>query len=600
MKTLCILSLFFVSFSQSGHSAIRYVTVAGGLAMDGSNWANAYPGNSLQVAIDASAPGDEVWVAAGTYKTTAGIDRSISFVMKNGVTIYGSFAGTETTLSQRILTNGLTTILSGEIGVAGIGDNSYHTISNTGLNNTAVIDGFIIRDANDNRTPTVTDGLGGGIYNNGSGAGNSCNPTIRNCVITNNQAVFGAGIFNSGYNGGVSTPLISNCVIANNIATTGGGGIDNFGVLGNASPVITNCVIYNNTAVERAGGMYCWGGTNGNANPIVLNTVFANNSAIDGGAVVSDRLNASGIGSSGNSNPNFRNCIFRGNTASGTGPQFFILGGATFTATYTAIDLVGQTSPHTVSGAGTGNTTVDPSFINIGLGAGPDGNWITADDGLQLSGVSSACYNSGNNTGVPAIDILSNNRIALGTADMGPYELNSFPLPVQPGNFFATSIGGKNHLYWTTINERNNSFFEIERSNDASNFTKIGLQSGSMNSNTITHYTFTDNYPQHGMNYYRLKQTDIDGEYSYSKIVSLANHIEGNIIFYPNPTKGLISISGLSLSQYSVKIISSTGMTLKLIRNNPVLLDLSDLPNAVYIISIETGNKTITRQIIKE
>ena len=158
MKRLLFLSLFFIFFSKSGYAAICYVTVAGGLAGDGSNWANAYAGNSLQVAINASGPGDEVWVAAGIYKTTIGIDRTISFAMKNGVAIYGSFAGTETTLSQRVLSNGLTSILSGEIGVAGIADNSYHTISNTALNNTAVIDGFIIRDANDDRSPTITEG----------------------------------------------------------------------------------------------------------------------------------------------------------------------------------------------------------------------------------------------------------------------------------------------------------------------------------------------------------------------------------------------------------------------------------------------------------
>ena len=342
------------------------------------------------------------------------------------------------------------------------------------------------------------------------------------------------------------------------------------------------------------------GGTNGNANPVVLNTVFANNSAVDGGAIVSDRLNASGIGSSGNSNPNFSNCIFRGNTATGTGPQFFILGGATFTATYTAIDLVGQASPHIVSGAGTGNTTADPSFTNIGSGAGTDGNWMTADDGLQLSGVSSPCYNTGENTGVSLTDLLSNNRIAFGIADMGPYEFNSFPLPVQLENFSGNTNNGKNHLYWTTLNERNNSLFEIERSNDATHYTKIGMRTGIMNIDTLSHYTFTDNYPRHGTNYYRLKQTDFDGGYTYSKIVSLENNTDGNIIFYPNPTKGVILISGLQSSQYRVKVISSGGMILKLFSNSPPLLDLSELPNAVYIISIETGIKTITRQIVKE
>lgn len=406
--------------STTSFAITRYFTPNGSGNLSGTSWINSNRGDSLQSVINSSAVGDEVWVAAGTYRTTTGINRTISFSMRNGVAIYGSFSGNETLLSQRITTNGLTSILSAEIGIPGIADNSYHTIQNTGLNNTAVIDGFIIRDANDNRVATTTNGLGGGIYNNGSGAGNVCSPTIRNCVIINNQAVFGAGIFNSGYLGGVSNPLIINCVIAFNTATSGGGGMDNFALSGTASPTITNCVFYFNTAIQRAGAMYCWGGNNGNANPVVLNTAFVNNTAADGGAIVSDRLNSGG-GSSGNSNPNFRNCVFWVNTVSGTGPQFLILGGATFSATYTDINLTGQNPPHTISGATTGNFNANPLFTNISLGAGADNSWLTNDDGLQLQN-SSPCINAGSNSGVPLTDILNNNRINNSTVDMGAYE----------------------------------------------------------------------------------------------------------------------------------------------------------------------------------
>jgi hypothetical protein len=394
-----------------------YVTPAGAGLLDGSSWTNAAVGDDLQNIINFTAAGDEVWVAAGTYRTTSGTNRSISFSMKNDVAVYGSFSGSETLLTQRNLTSGLTSILSAEIGAAGNSDNSYHTIHNTGLNATALIDGFIIQDANDNRAATLTAGLGGGIYNDGS-AGN-CSPTIRNCVITNNRAVFGAGIFNSGYYG-VSNPVLINCVIASNFATTGGGGIDNFGVGGNASPVLTNCVIYNNSAVQRAGGMYCWGGENGNASPVVLNSVFANNNAVDGGAVVCDNLNVS-TGNSGNSDPVFRNCIFRGNTATGIGPQFFVLGSATFNATYSDIELAGQTPPHIISGAGTGNFDADPLFTDPANGAGIDGDWITLDDGLQLQSAS-PCVDTGDNAGTPVADILGNPRISGSAVDLGAYE----------------------------------------------------------------------------------------------------------------------------------------------------------------------------------
>lgn len=406
-----------VVVSRSLFCQTIYVTQTGNGTMNGSSWSNAYSGDMLQQAIDEAS--SEVWVASGTYHTTTGTDRTISFHMRSGITIYGSFAGTETSVLQRNLSNGLTSVLTGEIGAAGNSDNSYHTIHNTSLNNSAIVDGFIITGANDNRVATETEGLGGGIYNAGNGG--ICSPTIRNCVIVNNRAVFGAGIFNSGYLGGNANPVISNCVIAFNTATTGGGGIDNFGLAGNASPSITNTIFYENTAAERAGAMYCWGGNTGNANPTVINSVFVNNHAADGGAIVSDRLNSS-TGSSGNSNPSFTNCIFLNNSVTGTGPQFLLLGGATFNITFSAIDLTGQSSPNVITG-GTGNIDSNPLFINASAAAGADGDWLTADDGLRLQPLS-PCINSGNNTGTTSTDILSNPRIVEAKVDMGAYEYN--------------------------------------------------------------------------------------------------------------------------------------------------------------------------------
>jgi hypothetical protein len=402
------------------NATIRYVTVNGAGAQDGTSWSNAAAGASLQAMIDASTSGDEVWVATGLYKPTNTTDRSIAFVMKNGVAIYGSFVGTETSLSQRVFTCGPGSVLSGGIGASTIDDNSYQVIRNgNGLTSSAILDGFEIREANDPRTPTNSEGLGGGIFNNG-GAGASCNPTIRNCVITNNRAGFGAGIFNSGYNGGNASPRIENCIITNNHAYIGGGGLDNYGLSGNASPTILNTIFYENTAAQRAGGMYCWGGGNGNANPVVRNTLFVKNSAVDGGGVVSDRLNA-GTGSSGNSNPVFTNCIFRNNSASGIAPHFFILGNATVNTTYSIINLTGQTTPHTLTGSTSGNLDTDPQFINIDNAIGNDGCWLTADDGLRLADTSPG-VNAGTNDNAPATDIMGSTRIFGATIDMGPYE----------------------------------------------------------------------------------------------------------------------------------------------------------------------------------
>ncbi|MDH4471445.1 MAG: T9SS type A sorting domain-containing protein [Fluviicola sp.] len=415
-----ILLLTFLSLTScfTLNAAIWHVSPSG--SGNGSSWANAAPGNDLQTIIDNAAINDQVWVMCGTYFTTNTSDRSIAFHMRTSVAIYGSFTGTETTLSQRALTCGPCSSLSGEIGSAGNTDNSYHVVSNpTGIDNSAILDGFIIENANDDRAPTITDGLGGGIYNNGGYGGNSSNPTIRNCLIRNNFAQFGAGIFNSGHSGGTASPVISNCIITGNTAYLGGGGIDNFGLAGNASPTLTNCLIVDNTALDRAGGMYCWGGNNGNANPTIVNCVFANNTAIDGGGLVSDRENSPPGSFSGNSNPTILNSVFWGNAASGTGDQFFLIGNATFNATYSDIDLIGQTNPHIVTGPATGNLNINPQFSSPLNAIGTDNCWLTSDDGF-IPQSSSPLINAGTLSGAPASDIRDSLRT--GNPDIGAYE----------------------------------------------------------------------------------------------------------------------------------------------------------------------------------
>ncbi|HRD82490.1 MAG TPA: choice-of-anchor Q domain-containing protein, partial [Saprospiraceae bacterium] len=110
---------------------VLYVKATATGANDGSSWTDAF--TDLQSALGSTCPNiTEIWVAAGTYKPTSGTDRNISFVMKNGVAIYGGFSGngTETLLSQRNWTTNVT-ILSGDIGTVGNNsDNTDHIILN--------------------------------------------------------------------------------------------------------------------------------------------------------------------------------------------------------------------------------------------------------------------------------------------------------------------------------------------------------------------------------------------------------------------------------------------------------------------------------------
>jgi hypothetical protein len=200
--------LLFTGLHFAGLCATLYVTETGSGTNDGSSWSNAFPADGLQTAINQANSGDEVWVACGSYYPTTTITRNISFGMRNNITIFGGFQGTETSLLQRSLSCGSCSILSGDIGVTSdINDNSFTVVSNTQLDSSAILDGFYIIDGNDDRSPTSAgNGLGGGIYNHGFGSGGFCDPTIRNCIFENNRASWGAGAFNNAYNLGSSFP----------------------------------------------------------------------------------------------------------------------------------------------------------------------------------------------------------------------------------------------------------------------------------------------------------------------------------------------------------------------------------------------------------
>lgn len=113
------------------------------------------------------------------------------------------------------------------------------------------------------------------------------------------------------------------------------------------------------------------------------------------------------------------------------------------------------------------------------------------------------------------------------------------PLPVDFLYFKGKTEHNYHVLDWATATETNNKKFEIERSSDGNYFEKIGEMAGEGNSRFVKNYQFIDEAPLKGINYYRLKQIDFDGNYEYSNSISLLYSQFGTeeitAIFYPNP-----------------------------------------------------------------
>lgn len=140
-------------------------------------------------------------------------------------------------------------------------------------------------------------------------------------------------------------------------------------------------------------------------------------------------------------------------------------------------------------------------------------------------------------------------------------------------------------LDWKTATEQNSSHFEVERSINGISFEKIGSVKAAGNSNTITSYNFIDRLPVKGMNYYRLKQVDLDGKYSYSEIRKVEIRTELPLfVLYNNPSdgKGIIVKTAVVPSMLGVFDISGKKLRDITISSNPQQLDLSALPSGTY------------------
>ncbi|HQQ98846.1 MAG TPA: T9SS type A sorting domain-containing protein, partial [Cyclobacteriaceae bacterium] len=120
---------------------------------------------------------------------------------------------------------------------------------------------------------------------------------------------------------------------------------------------------------------------------------------------------------------------------------------------------------------------------------------------------------------------------------IGSVNLTSTPLPIELVSFKATAKGKVVDAEWVTASEKNNNYFVLESSSDAEQWTEVAFVKGKGTVTTTSYYTAVDTNPLAGKSYYRLKQVDFDGKYSYSRIVPV-ELLDLGVVLYPNPVKG--------------------------------------------------------------
>ena len=178
------------------------------------------------------------------------------------------------------------------------------------------------------------------------------------------------------------------------------------------------------------------------------------------------------------------------------------------------------------------------------------------------------------------------------------------PLPVNLFNFFSQESACKIELKWATASERNNDFFEIEKSTDGIRFQLIGKIDGAGSSTSFHAYNFIDDKPTE-QNYYRLKQTDFDGNFTYSNIIFIASNCDkkenvGIVTLFPNPVIGRdvqlqfnarqVENSRIVISNLSGLILTDQTIPIE-IGENLIAFDVSPLSSGTYFMHF--GNKTM-------
>jgi len=182
------------------------------------------------------------------------------------------------------------------------------------------------------------------------------------------------------------------------------------------------------------------------------------------------------------------------------------------------------------------------------------------------------------------------------------------PLPIELLDFKGKYLNNQSVLSWVTASEKNNDYFILERSEDAHEFIQIGKIDGAGNSNTFLNYQFVDVKPINQVAYYRLKQVDFDGQFSYSQVIALRNNqkLNAELKAYPNPSNGNFLITNIPFDEGVDFVCQVYNLQGELMRKDlhisdasgNLLLQLNELKSGVYWIRLTNGYTTVSARVI--
>ena len=271
----------------------------------------------------------------------------------------------------------------------------------------------------------------------------------------------------------------------------------------------------------------------------------------------------------------------------------------------------------------TAGTQVEaPQVLNISCSGDMSSTTVTVDAVSECSpefSFNGGVYSDINNTNVTTIPFamypisvrdasFPDCGITSGTIMIDAEGACDFVLPITLLDFYGRAEADAIGLYWTTSSELNNDYMAVERSLNGIDFEEIGKIAGNGTTFEPQQYTFIDNYPVPGTNYYRLRQVDYDGAEQYHPVIAVLfdKQLEFAVNISPNPARETLQIDWslpgtpdgtLRIFDMQGQLMEQRTMAQGSGRYN---LPIQDLPAGMYVLQMEQEGKVKTLRFVKD
>ncbi|MEO7265584.1 MAG: T9SS type A sorting domain-containing protein, partial [Ferruginibacter sp.] len=247
-------------------------------------------------------------------------------------------------------------------------------------------------------------------------------------------------------------------------------------------------------------------------------------------------------------------------------------------------------------------TPTTNAIIRVMFGVPGSGSMAVKVDSIIGNSLTFTDVNLGNGaTGYYYIDV-SNGSSRIVTSPVWYTRNDNFVVPVTLSSFLVQKIDKSAKISWSTEQEINSSFFDVERSAEGRSWTQIGRVTAAGSSSQHTDYSLYDNFPAKGINYYRLKQVDLDGRSVNSSVKSLVFNINYDVSITPNPASSFITISVSKQNAEMTQIIISDANGRVVEKINSIerikTINTTGYTKGIYFIKTITAQNVNTQKII--